>query len=164
MFHPENQQETERKVRTDHRGLQEKMTVTIHSILNSVLWGGALAAGLSMLSRNRRFLCRFGVFPLAALSAACLLRCCLPVELSVTREVGAGALNWLHKLIDRAAGSPTPEPWLFGIWLAGTVLGLAIWLPRYIIRLRAVKRLPAATDSWIQTICRDQILCSFLLL
>lgn len=36
------------------------MTVTIHSILNCVLWGGLMAVGLSVLSRNRRFLCRFG--------------------------------------------------------------------------------------------------------
>lgn len=135
------------------------MTVTIHSILNTVLWGSALAVALSLLSRNRRFLYRFGVAPLAVLSAACLLRCCLPVELTVTKEVGAGALNRLHKLIDRAAGSPTPEPWILGIWLAGTVLGLAVWLPRYIIRLRAVKRLPNATDSRVQRFCREQNLC-----
>ena len=130
------------------------MTVTIHSILNSVLWGGALSVGLSVLSRNRFVLCRFGVYPLAVLSAACLLRCCLPVELTVTKEVGAAALNRVHKLIDRVASSPAPEFWFFKVWLAGAVLGLVLWLSRYIFRLRAAKRLPISTDSQIQSICK----------
>ena len=132
------------------------MTVTIHSILNSVLWGGVLAVGLSVLSRNRRFLCRFGVFPLAALSTACLLRCCLPVELTFTKEVGATALNRLHRLIDRAAGSTVPEPWIFGVWITGTVLGLALWLPRYILQIKAVKCLPATADKRIQNFCQER--------
>lgn len=130
------------------------MTVTIHSILNSVLWGGVMAVALSVLSRNRHVLCRFGVYPLAALSAAGLLRCCLPVELIVTKAVGAAALNRIHKLIDRAASSPIPECWFFKVWLAGVVLGVALWLPRYIFRLRAAKRLPISTDSQIQSICK----------
>ncbi len=93
------------------------MTVTIHSIFNSILWGGLMAVGLSALSRSRLFLCRFGVTPLAVLTAAALARCCLPVELRVTKEVGAATLNRLHRMIDRAAGSPLPELWFFEIWL-----------------------------------------------
>ena len=53
------------------------MTVTIHSIFNSILWGGLMALGLSALSRSRLFLCRFGVTPLVVLTAAALARCCL---------------------------------------------------------------------------------------
>lgn len=129
------------------------MTVTIHSIFNSILWGGLMAVGLSALSRSRRFLCRFGVTPLAVLTAAALARCCLPVELHVTKEVGAATLNRLHKLIDKAAGSPTPEPWFYEVWLMGTILGLALWLPRYSVRLWAARNLPATTDRRVQHFC-----------
>lgn len=131
------------------------MTVTIHSMLNSALWGGMLAIGLSVLSRSRYVLCRFGVRPLAVFSAACLFRCCLPVELTITKAVGAAALNRVYKLIDRAASSPTPEYWFFKVWLAGAVLGLALWLPGYILRLQAAKRLQITTGSQIQRICRE---------
>lgn len=131
------------------------MTVTIHSMLNSALWGGMLAIGLSVLSRSRYVLCRFGVRPLAVFSAACLFRCCLPVELTITKAVGAAALNRVHKLIDHAASSPTPEYWFFKVWLAGAVLGLALWLPGYILRLQAAKRLPITTGSQMQRICRE---------
>lgn len=129
------------------------MTVTIHSIFNSILWGGLMAVGLSALSRSRRFLCRFGVTPLAVLTAAALARCCLPVELHVTKEVGAATLNRLHKLIDKAAGSPTPEPWFYEVWLMGTILGLALWLPRYSVRIWAARNLPATTDRRVQHFC-----------
>ena len=130
------------------------MTVTIHSIFNSILWGGLMALSLSALSRSRWFLCRFGVTPLVVLTAATLARCCLPVELQVTKEVGAATLNRLHKLIDRAAGSPTPEPWFFEVWLAGTVMGLALWLPRYAFRLWAARNIPTTDDDRIQRFCR----------
>ncbi|WP_322200443.1 M56 family metallopeptidase [Acutalibacter intestini] len=130
------------------------MTVTIHSIFNSILWGGLMALGLSALSRSRWFLCRFGVTPLVVLTAAALARCCLPVELQVTKEVGAATLNRLHKLIDRAAGSPTPETWFFEIWFTGTVLGLVLWLPKYTVRLWAARNLPVTDDDRIQRFCR----------
>ena len=131
------------------------MTVTIHSIFNSILWGGLMALGLSALSRSRWFLCRFGVPPLVVLTAATLARCCLPVELQVTKEVGAATLNRLYRLIDKAAGSPLPEPWFFEIWLMGTVLGLTMWLPKYAVRLRAAGNLLATEDNRIQRFCQE---------
>ena len=134
------------------------MTVTIHSILNSVLWGGVMAGVLSGLSRSKRFLSRFGTTPLAVLSTATLGRCCLPVELNVTREVGAVALNRLHKLIDRAAASPDPELWFITIWLAGAALWAGLWLPRYVLRLWVVKHLPVSSDMRVRRLCRKNAL------
>ena len=130
------------------------MTVTIHSIFNSILWGGLMAVGLSALSRSRLFLCRFGVTPLAVLTAAALARCCLPVELRVTKEVGTATLNRLHRMIDRAAGSPLPEPWFFEIWLMGAIIGLVLWLPQYAVRLWRARNLPLTADGRIQKFCR----------
>ena len=135
------------------------MTVTIHSILNCVLWGGLMAVGLSVLSRNRRFLCRFGAAPLAALAAAALARCCLPVELFATKEIGAAPLNRLHRMIDRAVGLSEPESWFLKTWLAVSVLGLAIWLPKYMLQLAAVQKLPTAADSRILRFCKGNGLC-----
>lgn len=131
------------------------MTVTIHSILNSVLWGGLLAGLLSFLSRNRRFLCRFGAAPLALLTVVCFLRCCLPLEFPVTKEIGAATLNPLHRIINRAAGSVSPEPWFWRIWLAGSGLALVLWLPRYALRLFAAARLPETEDARIRKVCGE---------
>ena len=86
------------------------MTVTIHSIFNSMLWGLLLSLALSLLSRSKYFLCRLGAKPLDFLAVTCLVRCCTPVELRATQEVGTAALNSLHQIIDGAAGSLLPEP------------------------------------------------------
>ena len=126
------------------------MTVTIHSILNSALWGLLLSLALSLLSRNKHFLCRLGTAPLTILAIVCLVRCWIPVEFHATQEVGTAALNRLHQLIGGAAGSLLPEPWLFRLWSVGAIAGAVLWVPGYTYRLLAAHKLPGSQDNRIE--------------
>lgn len=131
------------------------MTVTIHSILNSMLWGLLLSGTLLLLGRSKYFLCHLGTRPLSFLAAACLMRCCTPVELHATQEIGTAALNRLHRFIGGAAGTPLPEPWVFKIWAIGAAVWFVLWVPSYAYRLLSVQNLPISQDERIEAFCRQ---------
>lgn len=131
------------------------MTVTIHSILNSVLWGLLLSIALSLLSRSKCSLCHMGTAPLIFLAGACLVRCCSPVEFAATQEVGTATLNHLHHFIGETAGTPLTEPWIYRIGAVGTVVWFALWVPGYAYRLLSVQNLPISQDERIEAFCRQ---------
>lgn len=126
------------------------MNVTIYSIVNGMLWGGIGSLALSGLSRSRRFLCRVGIEPLVVLAWAWLVRCCLPIEISATKEIGSTALNGVHQLMADISGAVVPEPWFFRLWVVGAAVSFTLWLPGYIYKLFAVRKLANTQDSRVQ--------------
>ncbi|NBI18682.1 hypothetical protein D1841_14070 [Neglecta sp. X4] len=131
------------------------MTVTIHSILNSVLWGLLLSIALSLLSRSKCSLCHMGTAPLIFLAGACLVRCCSPVEFAATQEVGTATLNHLHRFIGETAGTPLTEPWIYKIWAVGAAVWFVLWVPGYAYRFLSVQNLPISQDERIEAFCRQ---------
>lgn len=131
------------------------MTVTIHSILNSVLWGLLLSIALSLLSRSKCSLCHMGTAPLIFLAGACLVRCCSPVEFAATQEVGTATLNRLHRFIGETAGTSLTEPWIYRIWAVGAAVWFVLWVPSYAYRLLLVQNLPISQDERIEAFCRQ---------
>lgn len=131
------------------------MTVTIHSLLNSALWGLLLSGALLLLGRSKHFLCHLGTRPLSFLAAACLVRCCTPVELHATQEIGTAALNRLHRFIGGAAGTHLPEPWVFKIWAIGAAVCFTLWAPAFVYRLLLAQNLPLFQDEHIEKFCRQ---------
>lgn len=131
------------------------MTVTIHSLLNSALWSLLLSGALLLLGRSKHFLCHLGTRPLSFLAAACLVRCCTPVELHATQEIGTAALNRLHRFIGGAAGTHLPEPWVFKIWAIGAAVCFTLWAPAFVYRLLLAQNLPLFQDEHIEKFCRQ---------